>query len=55
MLQRKDMLQSNLQPLPAQHADTCLKTLYYQHLLLYFCAALTVMQSFKISSKYVHK
>jgi hypothetical protein len=37
----------NSQPLPARHADTCLKTLYYQHLPLYFCVALTVMQSFK--------
>jgi hypothetical protein len=40
----------NSQSLPAQHADICPDTLYYQQLLLYFCAALTVMQSFKVNS-----
>jgi hypothetical protein len=43
-------LLSNPQPLSAQLADTRLKTLYYQHLPIYFCAALTVMQSLKFSN-----
>jgi hypothetical protein len=30
-------LRCSILPLSTQHADICLKTLYYQHLPLYFC------------------
>jgi hypothetical protein len=40
-------------PTPAKQTPTlatCLKILYFQYLPIYFCTALTVMQSFKIKS-----